>query len=95
MPDVPDTVTEAVAFLQANGYEDEFVPTCRAIEQAGDKVEEVRVDHSFRFEGESDPGDEAIVLGVSWPSGRKAIFASAYGHDADPDEARFLAALPR
>ena len=52
------------------------------------------VDFTFRFEGPSDPGDQAIVLGVSCTAwGRKGIVVSAYGPDADPEEAALLVAL--
>jgi hypothetical protein len=44
----------------------------------------------FRFEGPSDPGDEAIVLGVACPRcGDRGIVVSAFGPDAD-DQLREL-----
>ncbi|MGC1513560.1 MAG: hypothetical protein WA797_11660 [Acidimicrobiales bacterium] len=47
----------------------------------------------FRFEGDSDPGDEAIVLGIECPAcNRRGIIVSAYGPDADP---HLLALLDR
>jgi hypothetical protein len=47
----------------------------------------------FRFEGVSDPGDEAIVLGVECPQcGDRGIIVSAFGVDAD-DQLRELQAL--
>ena len=42
------------------------------------------VRHVFRFEGPTDPADEAIVLGVECPRcGYRATVVSAFGPDAD------------
>ena len=96
----PDTVTEAVEFLAAQGYVDDY-RLCESGIVAGDvqethPIESAVVDFTFRFEGPSDPGDQAIVLGVSCPEwGRKGIVVSAYGPDADPEEAALLVALSR
>ena len=96
----PDTVTEAVEFLAAAGYVDDFRLCPEGIvssdEDAPHPTDTVVVDHTFRFEGPSDPGDEAIVLGVRCPEwDRKGVIVAAYGPDADPDEARLLTALTR
>ena len=50
----------------------------------GKKVEPVVVDRFFRFEGPSDPADEAIVLGVHCSAcGARGTIVSAFGPDAD------------
>lgn len=96
----PDTVTEAVAFLVSEGYVDDFRLCAEGIiasrSDATHPVATAAVDYTFRFEGLSDPGDEAIVLGVhcvGW--GRKGIIVSAYGPDAEPETAALLVALAR
>lgn len=77
--DHPQTVTDAVELLHSLGYRDEF-PIAEVVRN--EKVVAV-IDLTFRFEGDSDPGDEAIVLGVSLPAdGRRGIIVSAYGADA-------------
>ena len=87
--DAPDTVTDAVALLEAEGYLGEFTVTpdavvCPACTRAHASAELV-VERTFRFEGDTDPGDEAIVLGVACPAcGVRGIVVSAYGPDADP-----------
>jgi len=98
--DAPDTVTEAVAFLAAAGYVDDFQLSREGIVDAGTgdahPLDLAVVDHTFRFEGPSDPGDEAIVLGVRCPEwGRKGVVVSAYGPDADPEHTALLIALTR
>jgi hypothetical protein len=96
----PETVTDALAFLATEGYEDEFRLCAGGIarlhDDAGDAhpVDDAVVDHTFRFEGPSDPADEAIVLGVSCPQwGAKGVIVAAYGPDADPEEAALLRVL--
>src|SRR5688572_4861318 len=96
----PETVTEAVAYLADEGYVDDLRISrdglvSREHEQAH-PPEAVVVDHTFRFEGPSDPGDEMIVLGVrctDWDS--KGVITSAYGPDMEPDEAEVLMELTR
>jgi hypothetical protein len=96
----PDTVTEAVEYLAREGYVDDLKISRRGIEApergAPHPAETAIVDHTFRFEGPSDPADEAIVLGVRCPEwGTKGVIVAAYGPDADPDEAAVLVALTR
>ena len=46
--------------------------------------EELAIRYTFRFEGATDPADEAIVLGVECPKCRaRGTIVSAYGVDAD------------
>lgn len=91
----PETVTEAVELLQAAGYRFEIelgkgVITCGSCGRSHQPARIV-IRETFRFEGDSDPGDEAIVLGVECPDcGARGIIVSAYGPDADP---QFLALL--
>jgi hypothetical protein len=96
----PDTVTEAVELLAAAGYVDDYRLCAKGIKAAGHDAPHPTgtavVDYTFRFEGPSDPGDEAIVLGVrctEWNS--QGVIVAAYGPDADPEEAALLVALTR
>jgi hypothetical protein len=93
--DVPDTVTAAVQFLQSEGYRSDFVIderlVCCGACGREHSAPHLKIRHTFRFEGASDPGDEAIVLGLECPScGAKGIIVSAYGPDADT---QFIAVL--
>jgi hypothetical protein len=97
------TVTEALADLAAEGYGDDLRFTGGALEcrvcgraHATDAAEVERV---LRFEGQSDPGDEMMVLGLRCPHcGAKGSLATAFGIDADPELAQafvYLAAKAR
>ena len=60
------------------------------------RVDEAVVEHLFRFEGPSDPGDEMIVFGLRDPAtGVRGTLATAPGHAADPELGRHLADLSR
>ena len=67
--DSPDTVTEAVAFLEAAGYRDTL--------SVRNGLDRAVVDYTFRFEGPSDPADEATDVMV--PSDRWRAFVGRWG----------------
>ena len=98
MPDTPDTVTEAVALLEAEGYRDPMqlraeglvCSVCGAVTPPTD-LDHVKVDRIFRFEGESDPDDEMIVLAVSCSTCQaRGVIVAAYGVDVDSEQAEAL-----
>ncbi|MEJ5255717.1 MAG: hypothetical protein WHS89_10240 [Acidimicrobiales bacterium] len=94
----PETVAEAIELLRSWGYRDDFELSPEGLRTDAESglhdLAGARVDHTFRFEGMSDPDDEAIVLGVSCPDwGRRGIVVSAYGPSIDPEHAELLAAL--
>ena len=91
MDTAPDTVTEAVQLLLADGYTGEIEilrgKVCCSTCATAHPFDRLVADHVYRFEGASDPGDEAIVIGVTCPAcGAKGVLVSAYGPDADPEE---------
>ena len=100
MPTAPTTVTDALKLLASEGYSEDFnllgpvakCPSCHSTHP----IEHSTIERQFRFEGPTDPGDEAIVLGLSCPDcNAKGVFVSAYGPDADPALFQILAKLPR
>ena len=86
----PDTVTDAVRLLRADGYDAdvELVDGHLRWGPAGVlcPVEVAEVDRLYRFEGDSDPGDEMVVFAVRDPAtGLRGVLASAFGSAADPE----------
>jgi hypothetical protein len=98
--DAPDTVTEAVALLEAAGYTDDLSLVggeLRCDTTAGRRPHPVATavaDHIFRFEGPTDPADEAIVVGISCPEwGTKGVLVAAFGPEIEPEDADALRLL--
>jgi hypothetical protein len=97
--DAPDTVTEATRLLEAEGYTSTITildggalrfsgvePTCG--------IDEAVVERMYRFEGDSDPGDEMVVFGVYFPGGDvRGTLVSAFGPAADPEVLQHLSYL--
>jgi len=88
--DAPDTVTEAVQQLAAEGYRSSIVLRDGLLEfgpEAGScPVTDAVVEHMFRYEGESDPGDEMVVFAIrDRADGLRGTLVSGYGPAADPD----------
>jgi DNA-directed RNA polymerase subunit RPC12/RpoP len=85
----PATMVTAIAALEAEGYTGQFTingdgircPRCHCMHTADRGL----VERVVRFEGASDPDDEAILLGLRCPEcGALGTFASGYGPSADP-----------
>ena len=98
--EAPNTVTDAVEMLRARGYVAEFeLVGERLMSTSGDvscHVAEAIVEHLYRFEGPSDPGDEMIVFALRDPAtGVRGTLATAFGLAADPELASHLADLSR
>jgi hypothetical protein len=94
----PNTVTEALQLLRTLGYSADFELDGDELRStAGDApcpVNEAVVEHLYRFEGPSDPGDEMIVFGLRDPvTGVRGTLATAFGPAANPELARHLADL--
>jgi len=89
--DAPDTVTEATQLLAAEGYTTSVVLrdgllTFLGPDEASCPVGDASVEHMFRFEGESDPGDEMVVFAIRAPQdGIRGVLVSGYGPSAEPD----------
>ena len=96
----PSTVTDAVEMLRARGYvadfelvDDQLVSTRG---EASCPVDQAVVEHLYRFEGPSDPGDMMIVFGLRDPAtGVRGTLARAFGPAAEPGLADHLADLSR
>lgn len=85
-----DTVTEAMADLKKLGYTIDFsiLPDKEFLSSqlpaAVLSPDEFEIDDFFRFEGETDPGDQMIVYAISSKKDNlKGIVVNAYGLYAD------------
>lgn len=79
-----ETLTEAIDRLRAEGYEADFFATddgmlaCRACDAVEDPAT-MQIDDTVRFEGESNPDDEAILLAISCGCGCRGLYSAGYG----------------
>ncbi|HOZ87409.1 MAG TPA: hypothetical protein PL029_06610 [Bacteroidia bacterium] len=77
------TMTSCVNKLLADGYTENFVMKDVGLEAPTKEQlytpEEIKVDSFYRFEGESDPADSAIVYAIETKDGVKGILIDSYG----------------
>lgn len=79
------TVTEAIERLKKQGYTLDLNLKANHL-TAGMQAypaDEFEIVDLYRYEGASDPADEATVYALANPSGLKGILVSGYGISAD------------
>jgi hypothetical protein len=78
---VYDTVTAAMEDLRKRGYTADFNIIFDGIHTNDTKVhpEDFVITETYRFEGNSDPGDEAVVYAIETKSGTKGVLMYGYG----------------
>ena len=83
-PEPMNTVSQVMNKLKVEGYEVDFNLKKKHLECSGNDLKiypgEFKVDQIYRFEGTSDPGDEAIVYAITSDKHNiKGILVNAYG----------------
>ncbi len=91
------TVSEAIEQLRKQGFTTDFnleenCIVCHPNRFGPDEFEIVDV---YRYEGETDPADEATVYAVESRSGLKGVLVTGYGASADPMAEEMLRKLSR
>ena len=88
------TLSEKINLALKNGYTENFKITGRGLtDEVGDKfysATEVHIPNFHRFEGYSDPQDNAILYWIETADGRKRILVDAYGAYADVKVNNFI-----
>ncbi len=89
------TVTEAIDKLREQGYKVDFniVGEHLVCDSAELGSEDFEIMHVYRYEGNSDPGDEATVYAVESKNGLKGILVSGYGIYSDTISSKILEKL--
>ena len=82
---VYDTVSEAVNGLKKRGFTLDFNLKENCIICHGDKfdINDFEIVEFHRFEGNTDPSDEAVVYAIQSISGMKGVLVNGYGISAD------------
>ena len=86
MPNISyDTVTEAVNGLRLRGFSVDFnlLENCLVCNNNKFDVNNFEIMEVYRFEGDSDPSDEAIVYAIESVNGMKGVMVNGYGISAD------------
>lgn len=83
-----DTVVEALEGLRAQGYTIDFNIQMDKLICSNNQVilhpEDFEITRAFRFEGDSNPDDEAVVYAIESKDGNtKGVFVAAYGPYAE------------
>jgi hypothetical protein len=81
-----DTVTDAINGLRKRGYTIDFNLEENCIVCHEDKFNpaDFEIQEVYRFEGNSDPADAAVVYGISSNTGLKGVLVNGFGVSADP-----------
>lgn len=84
------TVSEALNELRELGFEYDFnINQDDIIKKPGDHD----IKHVYRYEGNSDPGDSAIVYGIKSVDGKKGVFVAGFSATSGNEAAIVLAKL--
>lgn len=77
------TMTGCMNKLTADGYTENFIAKEKGLEAPTSKKvytpAQVKIVSFYRFEGESDPGDNAIVYAIETMDGVKGMLVDSYG----------------
>jgi len=87
-PDEMNTLTECLQRLNSLGFHVQFKAVENGLESLTTKQvytpKQVHIVNFYRFEGESDPGDNAILYAISTSSGERGSLIDSYGSNNDP-----------
>jgi hypothetical protein len=93
-PTEMNTLSECMNKVVKDGYRDSFKVTKQGLcSQASERCylpDQVRIINYFRFEGESDPADNAIMYVIETNDGLKGILTDAYGPYSDTHVTKFI-----
>ncbi|HUR66473.1 MAG TPA: hypothetical protein VMZ03_08970 [Chitinophagaceae bacterium] len=82
---VYDTVSEAVNELKKRGYAMDFNLSENCIICHADRfdVNDFEIVETYRFEGNTDPSDEAVVYAIESVDGKRGVLVNGYGISAE------------
>ena len=80
-----DTVTEALKDLKNRNYTVDFnlADNCIVCNEQRFNADDSEIVEVYRFEGDSDPADEAVVYAIESKSGLKGVLVNGYGISAE------------
>jgi hypothetical protein len=91
------TVTEAVNKLRAQGFTTDFnlAENCIICDSQKFDPNDFEIIDVYRYEGNSDPADEAAVYAIQSNTGLKGVLVAGYGPSSDSMSNEMLEKLSR
>jgi hypothetical protein len=88
------TVSEAISQLQKKGFTIDFNLKENSIVYHDEKFHtNFEIVDVYRYEGDTDPADEAVVYAIQSKTGLKGILVTGYGPSIDSDTVEILRKL--
>lgn len=88
------TVLEIIESLRQEGYTHDFSikndELCCDSEGSIYEPDELIIEKTERYEGDSDPSDNAILYAITAKDGTKGVLVDSYGAYADPKLAKVI-----
>lgn len=88
------TITEVIARLREKHYIHDFEVSHSKLmcKETGEcfGADDVKIDKTFRFEGDSNPDDMSVLFAISANSGTRGILIDAYGVYSNTDVSDFI-----
>ena len=80
-----DSVAHAIDELKKKGYTEDFnlQENCLVCNNQKYHADDFEITEVVRFEGNSDPADEAIVYGIESKAGIKGVLVNGYGYSSE------------
>jgi cytochrome c peroxidase len=80
-----DTVSAAISSLKQRGYDLDFnlSQNCLTCHKDRFDPEDFEITEVYRFEGNSDPADEAVVYAIESNKGHKGVLVNGFGPSSD------------
>lgn len=88
------TLSECLTNALEHGYTENFKVIAKGLATEDEKCiyipQDIEIPNFYRFEGASDPQDNAILYLIKTNDGRKGTLIDAYGVDADTVLSNFI-----
>lgn len=95
-PEVPwmRELASCVNRMKEEGYREDYQITAEGLhpfdKSKNYRPDQVRIVSFYRFEGQSDPGDNTILYLIETDDGRKGTLVDGYGAYADENVSKFI-----
>ncbi len=88
------TLSACIKMLEGDGFKTQFLALNDGLKSlASDRVykpNQVKIVSFYRFEGNSDPEDNAILYAIEAVSGERGLLVDAYGSEGDINISNFI-----